>query len=255
MYKNIFGRERRMKGRVCISGLALTCLLVMLPAASQGQENRRWALRYGADFFDKPILTHNPTKVSTGDGSSAFAVMGEYFLPNKWSLQAGYFSTKVSYGDATRHIEGARMGARRYLLHPDFFVQPYLSAAGEFNWGQGAVRHTSGATWESRQANSYTVKQNTVNPRLSVVSGVGVEMYLFSSVAIFAEYNISMGIASRTTVERSWENGTSCLIRDKGMFHSLSMGAKLTFPFTFTSDDGKNLLSFVSELIDSLLYN
>jgi hypothetical protein len=245
-----------MKERICISVLTLTGLLALLPVASQGQEDRRWALRYGADLFDKPFLTHNPAKISTGNGSAAFAVMGEYFLPGKWSLQAGYFNTEVSYGDAGRRMEGLRMGGRKYFLHPDFFVQPYLSAAGELNWGQGAERHTSGGssfTAAGQEINSHTGEQNTVNPRLSFVPGAGVEIYLFSSVAFFAEYNISMGIASRTTVETSWDNGTTYVIRDKGLFHSLSMGVKATFPFTFTSGDGEHLFYFVSALIHGLL--
>jgi hypothetical protein len=239
-----------------MSGLALTGLLALLPATSQGQEDRRWALRYGADLFDKPFLTYNPAGVSTGNGSAAFAVTGEYFLPDKWSLQAGYFHTEVSYGNAWRRMEGLRMGGRKYFLRPDIFLQPYLSAAGEFNWGQGSERHTSSGsslTGEGRKTNGYTGRQHTVNPRLSLVPGAGVDVYLLSSVALFVEYNINMGIASHTTVETSWDNGTSHLIRDRGMFHSLSMGVKVAFPFTFTSDDGEHLFYFVSEWIYNLL--
>ncbi|MDR3261626.1 MAG: hypothetical protein LBT78_07290 [Tannerella sp.] len=246
-----------MKKGICISGLMLTCLLA-LSAELAGQENRRWALRYAADVFDKPFLTHNPQRISTGNAHSAFALMGEYYLPDKWSLQAGYFNTEISYGNGGRLMEGLRLGIRRYFLNPDFIIQPYLSASGEINWGQHTEHRTySGAStaydYRGIKTDSYTGVQNTLNPRLSFVPGAGVEVYLFSSIAVFAEYNIGMGLVSHTTVETSWDDGRSYAIRDKGMYHSLSLGIKATFPFSFTFQDGETLWYFVTEALYNML--
>jgi opacity protein-like surface antigen len=238
--------------------LLLLCGFLFGPEIVQAQENRRkWALRYSASLFDKPFLTHNPAKASIGDGSSAFAVMGEYYLTDKWSLQAGYFHTDMGYANASRLMEGLRLGGRRYFLHPDFLVQPYLSAVGDVNWGQHVENYTfGGASYQREQKiNGYTGVQSTVNPRLSFAPGVGVEIYLFSSVAFLAEYNLNISIASHTSIETLYDDGRAFSIRDKGMSHSLSMGIKITFPFTFTSEDGTNLFSFAFGMFNALLDN
>jgi hypothetical protein len=60
-----------------------------------------------------------------------------------------------------------------------------------------------------------------------------------------------MGIASHTNVETVHDNGQSFSVGDKGMYQSLSIGAKITFPFSFTSEDGTNLLTFFLGLLDN----
>ncbi|MDR3194723.1 MAG: hypothetical protein LBT76_05470 [Tannerella sp.] len=237
-----------MKRPVCLYGTV--CLLALLPAFLEGQENRQWAIRYAADLFDKPFLTRNPARVSTGNGSAAFAVTGEYFLPDKWSLQAGYFRTEISYGDARRHMEGVRAGGRKYFLGEQFLVQPYLSAAGELNWGQGAEYREYSA---STDRGDHTFLQRSVNPRLSFVPAAGAEIYLFSCIAFCVEYSLGMGIASRTRVEASLPGERPYALRDNGIYHSLSLGVKLTFPFTFTSDDGMTLFYLLTEALFPLL--
>jgi hypothetical protein len=226
-------------------------VLLMLPAAVglRGQESdRRWALHGSGDLLDRPVLTQRSAGVSTGNGSSAFALTGEYYLRDHWSLQAGYFRKEVSYGDASRLMEGVRVGARCYFLRPDFVVQPYLLAAAELNWGEHTRHRTFGGAglggWPS-----YTGTQHSVNPRLSLVPSAGVEFYLFSSVAFTVEYGFNMGLGSRTEVTVEHDGRPPQVMRDRGMFHSLSMGAKVTFPFSFTSDDGTNLLHLVMELL------
>jgi hypothetical protein len=215
----------------------------------RGQESdRRWALRYVGDLLDKPVLTQRPAGASTGNGSSAFALAGEYYLRDKWSLSVGYFRTDMSYGNGHRSMEGARAGARRYFLHPDFPVQPYLSAATELNWGEHTQRRTFGG---SSEWYSYTGTQDVVNPRFSFIPSVGVEIYLLSSVAFTVEYGFNVGFASHTEVSVTSNGQPPQVMRDRGMFHSLSMGAKMTFPFTLTEDDGRSLLS----LLWGLLFN
>ncbi|MDR1601376.1 MAG: hypothetical protein LBS42_02995 [Tannerella sp.] len=234
-----------MRGRLVV--------LLMLAATGglRGQESdRRWALHWVADIFDKPVLTQRSVGVSTGNGSSAFALTGEYYLRDKWSLQAGYFRKEVSYGSASRQMEGLQAGTRCYFLHPDFIIQPYLSATAELNWSRHVERSAFGGSgWDGEQSYSYTGTQHSVNPRLSLAPGAGVELYLFSSIAFTVEYSLHAGLDSRTEITLLYDGFPPQVMRDKGMFHSLSMGAKVTFPFSFTSDDGASLLYMIMELL------
>jgi hypothetical protein len=135
----------------------------------------------------------------------------------------------------------------RKFLPPDFVVRPWISAAGELNWS-GRTQHRAFGSSE-RDGQRYTGTQHTVNPRLSFVPGAGLEIYLLSSVAFTVEYGFHMGLASRTDVTVERDGRPPQVMRDSGMFHSLSMGAKVTFPFSFTSGDGANLLYLLTELL------
>jgi hypothetical protein len=235
------------------------CLLLLLPDELKGQPgetDRKWALRYAGDVMIKPVLTSNPSKASTGRGGSGFRLQGELYLPGKWALEAGYFNSDVSYGNASRQMEGLQAGVRKYFLASGLFVQPYVSAAGEINWGRHSEHGTFGGgvsygeTFQGMEkTNGYTGTQSSVNPRLSFVPGVGVELYLFSSVAFTAEYRFNLGIASHTAVETVWNDGRTYALQDRGMHHAVSLGVKVSFPFSFTSDDGTNLLYILSELL------
>ncbi|MDR1455036.1 MAG: hypothetical protein LBJ01_05235 [Tannerella sp.] len=246
--------ESRRKGRALPAGTLLAVLLTLQAAGGLwGQESdRRWALRCAADLFDRPVLTHRSPGASVGNAGSAFALTGEYYLRDNWSLEAGYFRTDVSCGDASRLMEGLRTGARRYFLPPDFIVRPCLSAAAELNWGEHVQRRTFGGSGPGGQPD-YTGTQHTVNPRLSLVPGVGAEIRLLSSVALTLDYGFHMGLASRTEVTVAYDGLPPQIMRDRGLFHSLSLGARVTFPFSFTSGDATGLLYVLKELLFNCL--
>ncbi|MDR1097623.1 MAG: hypothetical protein LBL57_05785 [Tannerella sp.] len=250
MMKEDMDKENRRRGSVCLPRRMFTVLLAFVAIGGlRGQESdRRWALRYTGDLLDRPVLTHRSNGASIGNGSSAFALMGEYYLRDKWSLSAGYFRTDMRYGGGDRSMEGARTGARRYFLHPDFPVQPYLSAATELNWGERTQRNTFGGSSGSGR-DSYEGTQEAVNPRLSFVPSAGVDLYLLSFFALTVEYGFNMGIASRTEMSVTHSGQSPQVMRDRGMFHSLSMGAKVTFPITLTDDDRHGLLSLLWGLL------
>jgi hypothetical protein len=234
-------------------------LLICLPCGLRGQANahRKWALSYSGDVLLKPILTHNPANVSTGQGGSAFMFAGEYYLPDKWSLQIAYFHTDLSYGDGSRLMEGLQLGGRRYFLRPEVFIQPYVSGAGQINWGTRREEGTFGSYLyiNGQLVPHYTGVQRSVNPVVSFVPGAGLELRLFSSVDLFIEYNLHLGIGSHTNVETSFPNGNSLVIKDKGAYHSVGLGVRISFPFSFTSDDGMTLGSLIFGLIMGVLDN
>lgn len=205
-------------------------------------ENKKWALGYSGGVLVNPVLTSNPSDVSLGRGSSSFMITGEYCLPKKWNLQAGYFRTEVSYGDGDRTMEGLQLGTKKYFINPNFVIQPYASGGIQINWSDHIER--TDFTYED-----YTRKQWTKNPRVAFAPGIGADIYILSSVAFVIEYNFNMGINSKTTLEVSPRQNQSYTLKDKGMYHYLGLGVKVTFPFRITQNDGMNLINILSEML------
>lgn len=216
---------------------------IFLSGTLQAQEGeRKWALRYSGGVIVKPLLTSNPSGISTGNGGGGVLLTGEIYLPRKWNLQAGYFRTEMSYGEGDRTMEGLQLGVKKYFIHPDFVVQPYLSASTQINWSDH--REYTHFTYDS-----YSRYQDSRNPRLSFAPGIGAEFYIFSSVAFVAEYNFWMGVHSKTTLTVSDGRMNPYTMKDKGMHHYLGLGVKITFPFRVTSQDGMNLLSILANML------
>jgi hypothetical protein len=232
---------------VCITAICLS------PAALKGQDrdvmDRRWALHYnvGLKPLIKPVLTKRPPHYSPGNSGSAFTVTGEYYMPEQWNLLAGYYRTEVENGYGLRTMEGLRFGAKKYFLPRHIVFQPYVAAMGEWNWGKHTIQTVSSAA-----AAPHDVL--TVNPRLSVIPGAGFELYLFSSVALTAEYDFNIGINSHSSATYS-NNGQSVVVQDKGLFHSVSIGLKATFPFSLTQKDAEGILFIVVESLLDMLHS
>lgn len=224
--------------KLTVSVLFLT-LSQLLYAEDEG---KRWSLGYSGGVLVNPVLTSNPSGVSLGRGSSAFMLTGEYYLPKKWNLQVGYFRTEIDYGDGDRTMEGLQLGAKKYFINRDFVIQPYLSGGVQINWSDHIER--TDFVYED-----YARKQWTRNPRMTFSPGVGTELYLLSSLAFVIEYNFNMGLNSKTELEVSPQKGKPYVLKDRGMYHYLGLGVKVTFPFRITDGDKTTLLGFLSELL------
>lgn len=231
----------------------IVCLFWMAGMVSAQDITRSWALRYVGSPLVKPVLTTNPSNYSTGRGSSAFSISGEYYLPKKWSVEAGYYRSEVSYGDADRTMEGLQSGVKKYLVNPDFFIQPYLTTALQVNWSSPLKEE--GACWYEHTDFSgtkhYDITWNAKNPRISFAPGVGTEIYLLSPIAFVARYSFNMGLGSKTSVDVTSTSGEAYRIKDKGMYHQLELGVKITFPFRFTDKDGESLLNILQYWLDN----
>lgn len=225
--------------------LCLVVVMIMSGFAANAQEDARWSLSYDGGVLINPVLTSNPKGVGLGRGSSGFSVSGEYYLPKRWNAKAGYFRMNMDYGDADRTMEGLHLGAKKYFVNPEIFIQPYVGAGVQLNWGE----HKENELYESE---SFRRLQQTRNPRFSFVPAVGAELYIFSSVAFVIDYNFVMGINSQTNLDITCD-GYSYKMADKGMYHYLGLGVKITFPFRFTSEDGKGLGEFFLNVLTEAL--
>ena len=212
------------------------------------QSDRKWALGYTGGVLIDPVITYNPSGISIGRGSESTKITGEYYLPKKWGLQAGYFRTNIDYGDVDRTMEGLQLGVKKYFVNPDFFIQPYVSAGTQINWS----RHLE---YENFEYEGYKELQRTKNPRLSFAPGAGVDFFLFSSVAFVVEYSFNMGINSKTSMEVQRVGMPPYIMKDKGMYHQLELGVRVTFPFHFTNQDGENFfVLLINQLFDDWVY-
>ena len=214
-------------------------------------DGARWSLGFTGGVLVRPILSENPQRVSTGNGGESFGFTGEYFLPKKWAVYGGYERTELDYGYSSRSMEGISLGVKRYFVPDRWFVQPYLAAGWLFNWSDRREENTTGASsgeW------SLTVKQTAVNPRAVFVPSVGLDFYLFSSVAFVVRYDLGIGLDSHTRIEAIDNRGAKYQLRDKGLYQRLNLGIKVTFPMRFTQQDGFSLGGIIGDLIEGWFY-
>jgi hypothetical protein len=220
--------------------IALACCMLLTVQLTDAQDiKRKWALSYTGTPWLQPVLTSNPSHKSTGRGFRAFSVTGDYLLPGKWRVEAGYFRSEVSYGDASRTMEGIQAGMKKYFVNPDFFIQPYLAASAGFNWG----RHLEG----QNEYDAYHRLKYAKNPYISIAPAVGTEIYLLSPLAFVVRYNLNIGLGSETIIGVKSPPENAYLLKDRGMFHQLELGLKITFPFRITDEEGGALLNIVRE--------
>ena len=231
---------RFVRHRLFVGCVLLIASLIHVHA----QDNERsWALSYNGSLMVRPVLTSGHLN---GRGLGAFTLMGEYYLPKKWAAEAGYFRTEVYYDGHSRSMEGLQLGMKRYFVNPDFPVQPYVMAATQLNWGQ----HIEQSDF---LRGDYFHSQYTRNPYVSFAPGAGAEIYLFSSIAFVAKYSFHMGIDSKTVIDGRQGNEMPYSMIDRGMYHNLELGIKVTFPFRFSGEDGRALFDLFSGILFSSL--
>ncbi len=220
-------------------------LLPVCIIQAQSDESR-WAINYTTNILASPVPARHSASMPNKGDFGGFSVMGEYSFAEKWTAELGYFLTEVHYNRQVRTMEGLQGGVKRYFLNERVFFQPYLAARGQVNW-----RRRFEQVGERMNA-SYTAEHRYRNPLLSFAPGVGADIYLFSSVAFTIRYDFMMGIDSRTTIEGRTQDSPSFYYHDKGMYHQLGLGVKVTFPFRFSEQDGESLLYL---LLDMLFWN
>lgn len=225
--------------------LLLVVSLGCLTAAAQDDCRRRWSINLGGSPFAQPVQTGSyPRAIIVTQGTEWF-VTGEVALPDKWAAEAGYYHTEIVYDDRARRMQGLRLGMKRYFLPDRFPVQPFLAASAWGNFDE-RVRRTTAPYLDSHATYYFR------NPRLSLSPGIGLDFYLLSSVALTLRYDFVIGLDARTAIDQpgsSIDMGSN--YADRGMYHDLSVGLKVNFPFCFREDDAWTLFYMV---LDNIFY-
>lgn len=242
--------------RTLITALLLTGSMTM-SAQTNYDDPTRWALdvQYGGAI---PVIGHNeltgpgyfvgPVKSTSG---TVYKLHTEIYMPNThFSVKGGYEHERLSIlaGDAETELSELMLGGRWYPAPWVWSVQPYLGLDGYLNIGhlnsRGAMNSSEG----------YTRTVSVHQPRFSVAPVIGMDIFVFSHIAIQMEYGIRVGVGSHMTATSTFQRmpGETFVTKSDLHRHCFSIGLKVTFPFKFTSDDGR---SFFETLLEDLFGN
>lgn len=221
---------------------------------------RKWAVTVSG-IVTNPVAGKNPLneRVSTWSGSGP-EITGELYLPCKTSVRAGYFRESNLYfsGDVERNIGGILLGGRKYFVENSFWLQPYVGINTYFNWEE---RHQSGRVefWsmgmDGQPVMRYTRESVCSNPVFSIAPAAGLDLYIFSCVALTVQYDFRIGTGSSMYTRTSGSGFEPWTVTGKGMRHAVMFGVKVAFPFRFTGEDGLGLIGFLGDLLFDRLYD
>lgn len=149
-----------------------------------------------------------------------------------------WFDSEV---DAT--MQNIVLGARYYPLSKRFALQPYAALMTYTNVAQRHEQHSMDA-WNG--GCGYGRDCTLRLPRVSIAPTVGVDYYIFSSLALEFQYGFPLAIDGKAHVATTC-NGRPDIYRMRSDMHrhNIQIGLKATFPFRFTSADGNNLFSLI----------
>ena len=230
----------------------LLILLLASPSATVAQnEERKWAieLSLGPTFIkDKTTLSGQ-----SGTESGLAKYLGfEYFLfqQTHFSLRAGLQAETLYLGSQliTAEQTTINLGGRWYPAPERWIVQPHLGLGmnvllSEDNSSEGA---------EIGMGHKTTFRADISSPRIALTPSVGLDIYLLSSLALYAEYSYNIGFNNKYDISYSVNDRTPDVVHGNLNHHNLQIGLKLTFPFRFTSDDMNGALRsiFMSLMTD-----
>ena len=143
------------------------------------------------------------------------------------------------------------LGGRCYPGRKSWFVQPYIGLDALYNFNGGSRVFS----WELNNDRYGRVRYDGMAhiPRFSLAPIAGVDLYLFSCIAIQLEYSCRMGFSKASVIQAKYNHLSEPFeIRLRPIRHGFNIGLKVTFPFHFTEKDGQKV---VDGLLDDLLYN
>ena len=237
--------------RKLIAAFAFIAYAATAAAGNDTDElQRRWAVIAGMNL-SCPTTTSVERSPSDAGSTAAFAspqcnVLVEYYLPQQhFSVVGGYNAETVQWFDSKvdATMQNIVLGARYYPLSKRFALQPYASLMANINVAGRHVR-SSMSVWNA--GDNYERNITISLPRVSAAPTVGVDCYIFSSLALEFQYGFPLAIDGKAHVATTC-NGSPDVYRLRSNMHrhNIQIGLKATFPFRFTSADGNNLFSLI----------
>ena len=182
---------------------------------------------------------------STSQTGMLTSLHAEYYIPGtQWSVKGGYEHEEISYlkGDINSDLNQLMVGGRWRPVPGDWWVQPYVGA--DVLWAIDAERHelNTDATL-SQERYQYHIGGTARMPRFSAGPVVGADIYIFSHIALQAQYGFRLGFCSHSHADYTDNKGAGTTVYHGQIHrHVLSVGLKVDFPFHFTEGDGRGLL-------------
>ena len=234
--------------------IAAFALIAYAATAAAGndtdEQQRRWAVIAGMNLSCPTTASVERSPRDAGN-IAAFAspqcnVMLEYYLPQQhFSVVGGYNAETIQWFDSKvdATMQNIVLGARYYPLSKRFALQPYASLMTYTNVAQRHEQHSMSA-WNG--GDGYERNSTISLPRVSIAPTVGVDCYIFSSLALEFQYGFPLAIDGKAHVATTC-NGKPDVYRMRSNMHrhNIQIGLKATFPFRFTSADGNNLFTLI----------
>lgn len=218
--------------------------------AGDDDVSRRWAVIAGMNLSCPTTASVERSPRDAGS-TAAFAspqcnVLVEYYLPQQhFSVVGGYNAETVQWFDSEvdATMQNIVLGARYYPLSKRFALQPYAALMTYTNVAQRHEQHSMSA-WNG--GGGYGRDCTLRLPRVSIAPTVGVDCYIFSSLALEFQYGFPLAIDGKAHVTTTC-NGSPDVYRMRSNMHrhNIQIGLKATFPFRFTSADSNNLFSLI----------
>lgn len=218
--------------------------------AGDDDVSRCWAVIAGMNLSCPTTASVERSPRDAGN-IAAFAspqcnVLLEYYLPQQhFSVVGGYNAETVQWfgSEVDATMQNIVLGARYYPLSKRFALQPYAALMTYTNVAQRHEQHSmSGWNADDSYERNYTLRL----PRVSIAPTVGLDCYIFSSLALEFQYGFPLAIDGKAHVATTC-NGSPDVYRMRSNMHrhNIQIGLKATFPFRFTSADGNNLFSLI----------
>ena len=216
---------------------------------------RRWAVIAGMNL-SCPTTANIDHNAAHDERAASFAnplgnIMLEYYLPNDhFSVVGGYNAETLQWfsGDVSATLRNIVLGARYYPLSNGCAIHPYAALVTYTNVGTLNKKSYMGCNI-SNMAESYSYERHysISYPRFSVAPAIGLDCYLFSSLALEFQYGFPLAVNGKTNVSTTYNGKPETYDMRSNMHrHNIQIGLKLTFPFRFTSDDGNTLYKFIA---------
>lgn len=239
------------KRRLIITAALTACVATVF---ADDDVSRRWAVIAGMNLSCPTTASVERALCDAGNttafGSPQCNVLLEYYLPKQhFSLMGGYNAEALEWysSDVDATMRNIALGARFYPLSTACALQPYAALMTYTNVGTQHESHEVGVTGGGQ---SYTRAYTVSYPRLSVAPTVGMDCYIFSSLALEFQYGFSLAIDGKTHIYTTPGGQTTAFATRSNMHrHNIQIGLKLTFPFHFNSDDRNTIVKFIYETL------
>lgn len=191
-----------------------------------------------------------PEKVGSGYGMLS-KLRVEYYLPyTPISLKAGYEHEEWNFLDTNlgNDMEGVSLGVRCYPGKKLWGVQPYIGLDALYNFSGGSYAYSRDVASDRFGRVRYDGMVHI--PHVSVAPIAGVDLYLFSCIALQLEYSCRLGLSRASVFQAQYNHQPEPFeLRMRPIRHGFNVGLKIVFPFHFTAGDGVNLVQGILDIL------
>jgi len=235
----------------CIRTAIFAVLFMAFATAKAGDGNgveRRFAVSARFNVI-RPTASTTGGDAAMGDAAQWTGPNGalhlEYYIPQThFSIIGGFESEELSFcgDDVLTDAKLLTFGGRYYPCPRSWFVQPHVGASTYWN--------ITGRHSDSKMAAfgyiDYTRDYTTRQPLFSFAPVVGVDLYVFTCIAVTLDYGFRVALNGNTKVVSNFPDQNITTTTHSRMHrHAVSLGLKVSFPFKFTTADGAGLIESV----------